>query len=191
MEKLEKLGENNCLRFANPAEATWRLEAWKIVDPLSFFETSQGGGHRRPNCWRGPPCSPSRSTFLLSLCVLARSWQVLDKFLAFLGVLGHGQFFFWPKTLPKPSQDPPQTLQNRAWSFPRRHFEKTFNLRRPQGSCTKVFGGQNGQLGSNSIELPQGGATAASPFVCKNVGGLPCIEGLHLQDCIGEGTWRW
>ena len=40
-----------------------------------------------------------------------------------------------------------------------------------------------------SIELPQGGATAASPFVCKNVGGLPCIEGLHLQDCIAEGTW--
>ena len=32
-------------------------------------------------------------------------------------------------------------------------------------------------------------ATAASPFVCKNVGGLPCIEGLHLQDCIAEGTW--
>ena len=41
----------------------------------------------------------------------------------------------------------------------------------------------------NSIELPPGGATAASPFVCKNVGGLPCIEGLHLQDCIAEGTW--
>ena len=41
----------------------------------------------------------------------------------------------------------------------------------------------------HSIELPQGGATAASPFVCKNVGGLPCIEGLHLQDCIAEGTW--
>ena len=41
----------------------------------------------------------------------------------------------------------------------------------------------------DSIELPQGGATAASPFVCKNVGGLPCIEGLHLQDCIAEGTW--
>ena len=25
----------------------------------------------------------------------------------------------------------------------------------------------------NSIELPQGGATAASPFVCRNVGGSP------------------
>ena len=45
------------------------------------------------------------------------------------------------------------------------------------------------QLSPNSIELPPGGATAASPFVCKNVGGLPCIEGLHLQDCIAEGTW--
>ena len=42
---------------------------------------------------------------------------------------------------------------------------------------------------ADSIELPQGEATAASPFVCKNVGGLPCIEGLHLQDCIAEGTW--
>ena len=36
---------------------------------------------------------------------------------------------------------------------------------------------------------PPGGATAASPFVCKNVGELPCIESLHLQDCIAEGTW--
>ena len=44
-------------------------------------------------------------------------------------------------------------------------------------------------FGGRRIELPQGGATAASPFVCKNVGGLPCIEGLHLQDCIAEGTW--
>ena len=42
---------------------------------------------------------------------------------------------------------------------------------------------------ADSIELPPGGATAASPFVCKSVGGLPCIEGLHLQDCIAEGTW--
>ena len=48
--------------------------------------------------------------------------------------------------------------------------------------CWHTFGGRR-------IELPQGGATAASPFVCKNVGGLPCIEGLHLQDCIAEGTW--
>ena len=44
-------------------------------------------------------------------------------------------------------------------------------------------------FGGRRIELPPGGATAASPFVCKNVGGLPCIEGLHLQDCIAEGTW--
>ena len=44
-------------------------------------------------------------------------------------------------------------------------------------------------FGGRRIELPQGGATAASPFVCKNVGGLPCIEGLHLQGCIAEGTW--
>ena len=29
--------------------------------------------------------------------------------------------------------------------------------------------------GGRRIELPPGGATAASPFVCKNVGGLPCI----------------
>ena len=29
------------------------------------------------------------------------------------------------------------------------------------------------QLGSNSIDSPQGGATAASPFVCRNVGGSP------------------
>ena len=28
---------------------------------------------------------------------------------------------------------------------------------------------------ANSIELPPGGATAASPFVGKNVGGLPCL----------------
>ena len=43
------------------------------------------------------------------------------------------------------------------------------------------------ELWEDSIENPQGGATAASPFVCKNVGGLSCIEGLHLQDCIAEG----
>ena len=30
-------------------------------------------------------------------------------------------------------------------------------------------------FGGRRIELPPGGATAASPFVCKNVGGLPCI----------------
>ena len=33
-----------------------------------------------------------------------------------------------------------------------------------------MFGGFKSQLGSNSIELPLGGATAASPFVCKNLG---------------------
>ena len=41
----------------------------------------------------------------------------------------------------------------------------------------------------NSIDSPQGGATAASPFVCRNVGGPPCLVGLHVQDCIAEGTW--
>ena len=45
-------------------------------------------------------------------------------------------------------------------------------------------------FGGRRIELPPVGATAASPFVCKNVGGLPCIEGLHLQDCIAEGPHR-
>ena len=53
----------------------------------------------------------------------------------------------------------------------------------------KDRGKNTSDIRANSIELPQGGATAASPFVCKNVGGLPCIEGLHLQDCIAEGTW--
>ena len=33
------------------------------------------------------------------------------------------------------------------------------------------------QLGSNSIDSPQGGATAASPFVCRNVGGSICNQG--------------
>ena len=41
----------------------------------------------------------------------------------------------------------------------------------------------------DSIEYPQGGATAASPFVSRNVGGPPCLVGLHVQDCIAEGTW--
>ena len=41
----------------------------------------------------------------------------------------------------------------------------------------------------DSIDSPQGGATAASPFVCRNVGGPPCLVGLHVQDCIAEGTW--
>ena len=44
-------------------------------------------------------------------------------------------------------------------------------------------------FGGRRIELPPGGATAASLFVCKNVGGLPCLEGVHLQDCIAEGSW--
>ena len=42
---------------------------------------------------------------------------------------------------------------------------------------------------NDSIDSPQGGATAASPFVCRNVGGPPCLVGLHVQDCIAEGTW--
>ena len=78
----------------------------------------------------GPPCSPSRNTFLLSLRVLARSRQVLGKFLAFLSVLGCGRGIFWPKALPKPSQNPPQSLQNRPWRRPRRYLPKTLNLRR-------------------------------------------------------------
>ena len=41
---------------------------------------------------------------------------------------------------------------------------------------------------NSAWRCPRGGAIAASPFVCKNVGGLPCIDGLHLQDCIAEGT---
>ena len=55
--------------------------------------------------------------------------------------------------------------------------------------CSKLLWGQNGELGFNSIDSPQGGATAASPFVCRNVGGPPCLVGLHVQDCIAEGTW--
>ena len=44
-------------------------------------------------------------------------------------------------------------------------------------------------FGGRRIENPQEGATAASPFVCRNVGGPPCLVGLHVQDCIAEGTW--
>ena len=41
-----------------------------------------------------------------------------------------------------------------------------------------------GQLGSNSIENPPGGLTAASPIWSMSLGGLPCIKGLHVQDSI-------
>ena len=39
------------------------------------------------------------------------------------------------------------------------------------------------------LNSPWGGATAASPFVGKNIGRLPCIQGWHVQDCIAEGKW--
>ena len=61
--------------------------------------------------------------------------------------------------------------------------------RAPKRRQDRNFGGNLTQLGSNSIDSPQGGATAASPFVCRNVGGPPCLVGLHVQDCIAEGTW--
>ena len=84
-------------------------------------------------------------------------------------------------------------LQNRSPGPPKSSpeasktpFRKDVYVKIDQG------GGSNSEFErpeANSIELPPGGATAASPFVCKNVGGLPCIEGLHRQDCIAEGTW--
>ena len=99
--------------------------SYSIEDPL-------GGSTAAPPFLEilGPPCSPSRSTFLLSLRVLARSRQVLGKVLAFLCFLGCGRGIFWPKALPKPSQNPPQSLQNRPWRRPRRYLPKTLNLRR-------------------------------------------------------------
>ena len=59
----------------------------------------------------------------------------------------------------------------------------------PVGFNTPGAATQRGGFWMDSIEFPQGGATAASPFVCKNLGGLPCLEGLHVQDCSAEGTW--
>ena len=44
-------------------------------------------------------------------------------------------------------------------------------------------------FGGRRIENSQGGGTAASPFVCRNVGGPPCLVGLHVQNSIAEGTW--
>ena len=45
----------------------------------------------------------------------------------------------------------PRALQNRPKSPPRHHFEKTFNLRGSKGAGPLIFGGQNGQLGANSM----------------------------------------
>ena len=125
----------NSLRFANPAEATWRLEAWKIVDPLSFFETSQGGGTAAPIVGEAHPVHHQEA-----LCCRAFvSWQGLGKFLTsswhFLAFWGMASSFFGPR----PSPNPPRTLQNRAWSPPRRHFKRTFNLRRLKWAGAEVF----------------------------------------------------
>ena len=37
---------------------------------------------------------------------------------------------------------------------------------------------------TNSIDPPGGGRAATSPIWSMNVGGLPCIKGLHVQDSI-------
>ena len=52
------------------------------------------------------------------------------------------------KIVPRPSKIEPWGLQNRAWSPPRRIFQKTLNLRSFLGAKSLRSGDQNGQLGS-------------------------------------------
>ena len=152
-----------------------------------------GGGHRRP------PHSVSTSPIAVRTRKHRHSRQTSRgsarsrPFFAFewpndAGQVGGKVFATQEKALrhrsrrPKPSKiDPgpskfePGGFQNRAESPPRLNFQKTSNLRGSKRAVKQTRKGQNGQLGANSIELPRGGATAASPFVCRNVGGLPCI----------------
>ena len=61
------------------------------------------------------------------------------------------------KVVPRPSQIEPWSLQNRAWSAPRRHFEQTLNLRRFKRATHKAFWRQKSHLGSilGSQNLPK------------------------------------
>ena len=53
-----------------------------------------------------------------------------------------------PKSRPGGSKIEPWGLQNRAWSPPRRHFEKRFNLRSLRGGVLTLIFAIFGQLGS-------------------------------------------